>query len=324
MTTFIAGNKRQLYFGTQSAKGSAQGTPTVCLRVSDFSPNDVRQEIQLSETDALSQDGTDVVVGVEPGFSFKAYLRPSEVDFFASALLGHNVDSGSSPNYTHTADADDTQPYLTMFEVEPSVLCNEYIDCRVTSMTVTGGVGEALEVTVTCEALSFAAGASAPTSPAPANELPYVYPEVTVTKGGAAPGTFQQFEITITRNSTRAQGDSGMTSIDCVAGKFSVTGTITKYQQDDDDQRAVDTGSSSGTAPTTTVFSETLVILVARSANVRVTFDMDSVAWKGRQSAVRTDGTPLLEVMGFRTLPQATLAGTLQVISKNQKATPDS
>lgn len=323
MTTFLAGNKKVLYLGTQSAKGTAQTTPTKCMRVTDFSPNQVRQTIQLAETDASTQESADVVVGVTPGFSFTSYMRPSEFAFLSAALLGNNADTGSTPNYIHTADGDETQPYLTIYEVEPSVLCNQYVDCRVTSLTARGGAGQALEVTVVIESLSFAAGATPPSSPAPASELPYVYPEVTVTKGGASPHTFDSFEITINRNSTRAQGDNGMASLDVVAGKFSVTGTATKFMEDDDDQRRVDTGAAAGTAPTTTIFTETFVILVSRSANTRVTFDMDAVSYVSRTAGVKTDGTPLTEVLGFRTVPQATLAGNLQIITKDQLATVD-
>ena len=77
MTTLIAGNKRTLYVGTQSAKGTPQTTPTKAFRVSDFTPNPVRAEITLAETDAGTQQPADVVVGFQPGFSFKCYLRPS-------------------------------------------------------------------------------------------------------------------------------------------------------------------------------------------------------------------------------------------------------
>lgn len=322
MTTFLAGNKRQLFLGTQSAKGTAQTTPTVRLSVIDFTPNDVRQMIQLGETDAITQEGADVVVGITPGFTFKAYVRPSQFAFLAQGLLGSNTDSGSDPDFTHTLTPG-TTPYLTMYEVEPSVLCNQYVDVRVTSLQVTGGAGQALEVTVVCEALSFAAGASAPSSPAVLTELPYVYPEVAVTKGGATPGTFDQFDLTISRNGSRAQGDSGMTSLDYVNGKFSVAGTVTKFQADDDDQRQVDTGSTSGTTPTTTVFTEALSILVARTATLRVTFGMTLVSWKSRQAGVRVDGSPLTEVMAFRTVPQATLAANLTITVKDHKATPD-
>lgn len=321
--TFIPGNKRKLFWGKQSGKGTLQTTPTLCIRVEDFTPNDVRQKIQLEETDALTQDGESVVVGITPGFSFKAYLRPSEWDLLCELLLGVNADTGSSPNYTHTQSPAQDNAYATVYEVEPdSVMCNQYGDVRITSAAITGGAGQALEVTMQCEALQFAAGATAPSSPAAAAELPFTYPEVTVTKGGVAGGTVDQFEININRNGQRIQGDNGYTSLDYVNGKLQVTGSITKYMSDDDDQRAVDTGSTSGTAPTGTIFSEALTIRAQRNANLSTLFTFTEVEYVTRQAGVRTDGSPIVEVLAFRTPPQATLAANITVTTKNAKATP--
>lgn len=319
---FIPGNKRLLYWGKQSAKGTLQTTPTLCIRVEDFTPNDVRQKIQLEETDALTQDGESVVVGITPGFSFKAYLRPSEWDLLGELLLGVNADSGTNPNYTHTQSPAQDNAYATVYEREPSVLCNQYGDVRITQAVVTGGAGQALEVTMQCEALQFAAGATAPTTPAPASELPFTYPEVTVTKGGVAGGLVDQFEVTINRNGQRIQGDNGYTSLDYVNGKLQVSGSITKYQDSALDQRAVDTGSTSGTAPTGTIFSEALTIRAQRNANLSTLFTFTEVEYVTRQAGVRTDGSPIVEVLAFRTPPQATLAANVTVTTKNSKATP--
>jgi hypothetical protein len=321
--TFVAGNKRTLYFGTQSLKGTAQDTPTLAMRVEEFTPNEVRTKIQLAETDRATQEAADAVTGFGGGFSFKAYLRPSEAAFFLQALLGANTDSGSPTDYTHTLTASETTPYLTMFEVEPSVLCNKYVDIRITKIEFSGDAGGAIEATIYGEALSFAAGASAPSSPAVVAELPYVYAEVTVTKGGAHPGTCDQWSVTIDRNGKRIQGDVGFASLDYVNGKFVCNGQITKYLADDDDQRQVDTGATSGTAPTVTIFSEQLKIKLTRTSVLSVEFTFTEVSWPTRSAAVNTDGSPLAEVMGFRTLPQATLAANVSVVVKDHRATPD-
>ena len=54
-TTFVPGNRRALYIGLQTAKGTVQATPTLKLRVQDFSPNEVRQKIELEETDGADR-----------------------------------------------------------------------------------------------------------------------------------------------------------------------------------------------------------------------------------------------------------------------------
>ena len=324
---FVPGNRRTLYVGLQSAKGTPQTTPTLKLRVQDFSPNDVRQTIELEETDALTQDGEDVVVGLTPGFSVTKYLRPSEDDLLFQALLGVNANTGTNPNFIHTQSPAVETPYLTIYEVEPGIWCNRYSDIRLTSGVVRGGAGQALVVTYVCEALNFLAGETAPSAPAnPVSELPFVYPEVTNTLGGSPPGTVDEFELSIARGGQRIQGDLGMASQEYVNGKLVVSGSITKYvtadAAGDDYQRAVDTGSKTGAAPTTAVYTEALAIQALRNANLQVDFDMDEVQYKTRQAGTRTDGSPLVEVMTFRTPPQATLAGDIEVIWANAKATP--
>lgn len=328
MAGFIPGNRRVIYAGLQSAKGTAQTTPTVKLRVQDFSPNDVRAKIELDETDALTQDGESVVVGATPGFTLTKYLRPSEDDLLLYALLGANVDSGTTPNFIHTLSPAVAMPYLTIYEAEPSVMCNQYKDVRITQAVIRGGAGQALTVVYTCEALDFAAGATEPSTPTdPVSELPFVYPEVTNTLAGSAPGTVDEFELTIARGGQRIQGDLGLKSQDYVPGKLVVSGSITKYptldSSGDDYQRAVDVGSKSGTAITTAIYTETLNIKALRTANLSIEFDMDEVEYTTRQAGPRTDGSPLVEVLAFRTPPQATLAGDVTCVLKNAKATPD-
>jgi hypothetical protein len=322
--TFVAGNKRTLYFGTQSAKGTPQTTPTKAFRVSDFTPNPTRAQITLAETDATTQQPADVVVGYQPGFTFKCYLRPSNAALLFKSLLGTNADSGTTPNYTHTQSAALTTPYLTVHEVEPSVWANQYVDCRVTQIQLDMQSGGAIEATVTVEALSFNGGATAPVSPAAGSDLPYVYPELVVTRGGVADGTNSQVTLTIARNGARAQGDNGFSSLDYVNGLFSIAGQITRYADTDAYRRRVDTGSATGTALTTTIYSETLEIKATRDANTSVDISIAAVSYPTDVAAVDTAGNPLAEVLGFRSLPQSTLAGNVTVVIKDQLATPDS
>lgn len=321
--SFFAGNRRTLYFATQSVKGTPLTTPTVAMRVTDFTPNDVRQKIRLAETDRTTQQPPQVVVGNTPGFSFKTYLRPSQVAFLIQAVLGDNTDSGSDPNYIHTIVPDPVvTPYLTMFEAEPDVWCNRHADIRVTQLQLDIQDGGVCEATVTCEALGFLAGATEPDLDA-GSELPYVWPEIAITRATVHPGTASQATITIARNGQRANGDTGFNSIDYVNGLFAVTGQITKYASDDADRRQVDTGSKTGTAPTTAIYDEALSIKLTRDANTSVEFQMAAVSYPTNAAAVNTDGSPLAEVLGFETVQQTDIADNLTVVVKDAAATPD-
>ncbi len=327
MPPFLAGNKRVLYVGQQTAKGTPQLTPTLKLRVRNFQKGDVRQKIELEETDASTQDGESVVVGVGPSFSCERYLRPSEDDLLTFALLGVNADTGTTPNFTHTQSPAVETSYLTIFEAEPTVWCNRWSDCRLVLGVYRGGAGQALMVTYQVEALDFLAGVTEPVAPVnPIAELPFIYPEVTNTLGGAAPGTVDEFELSIARGGGRAQGDLGFKSQDWVNGKLVVSGSLTKFNPadatGDDYMRAVDVGSKTGTTPTGDIYTEALNIKAVRNANLSLEFDMDEVEYTTRQADPRTDGTPLIEVLAFRTPPQPTLAGDITAIFKNQKATP--
>lgn len=316
---FIPGNKRTLYAGTQVAKGTALTTPTHAFRLEDFTPGDVRTRLTLAETDRTTQQPGNSIVGYAPGFTFKCYLRPSQAAFLFASLLGTNADTGST-NYTHTQSALITTPYLTFYEEEPGVWCNQYVDCRVTQIQLDGQVGGALEATVTVEALAFAGGATAPTL-AIGSDMPYVYPELQVIRASAHPGTASQFSVTIARNGARAQGDNGFSSIDYINGLFAISGQFTKYADTDTDQRQVDTGSTTGTVPTTTIYQETLAFLLTRDANTSIQIAIAAAEYISRQAALDTNGNPLAEVLGFRSDPQTTLAANVVVTVKDQLAT---
>lgn len=320
--SFVPGNKRTLYFGIQDDKDTPQDTPTRAFRVSDFTPNPVRAEITLAETDKTTQQPEDVVVGNTPGFSFKCYLRPTQAALLLTSLLGADVDTGTTPHYIHTITPSVDTPYLTVFEVEPGVWCNEYDGVRVTQIQIDGATGQAAEATVTCEAIEFTAGVDEPVTPDADSDLPYVYPEVTVTRATVHAGTASQFTITIARNGARAQGDNGFNSLDYVNGLFAISGQITKYASDDVDQRQVDTGSKTGTTPTTAIYSEALVIKLTRDANTSIQISIAAASYPTRTAAIDTGGAPLAEVLGFRSLPQSTLAANVVVLVKDANAVP--
>lgn len=320
--SFVPGNKRTIYLGTQDDKDTPQDTPTAAFRVEDFTPGQVRQLIRLAETDRTTQRPRNVVVGYTPGFTFKTYLRPSQAGILLASLLGADVDTGTTPHYIHTITPDVDTPYLTVFEEEPDVLVNEYDGVRCTSIQFDGATGGALEATVICEALGFVAGGDAPDLAA-ALDLPFVYPEVAIARATVHAGNKSQFTITVARNGQRAQGDNGFSSIDYINGLFSVDGSFTQYMDSDADQRQVDTGSKTGTVPTTAIYEEALSIKATRDANTSIEFQMPAVSYTAETRAVAVDGSPLAEVLTFETDQQATLAANLVVVVKDAQATPN-
>jgi hypothetical protein len=252
----------------------------------------------------------------------KVYVRPAEFAMLAEAFQGGNVDSGTTPNYTHTADPDDDQPWYTVFVEEPTISCDQFDDCRIGSMEVTGAAGGVLEVTCDVLAKGITYGVAAPVGPAPVSELPYVYPLVAISFAGSHPGTVDAFTLTLTRNLTRVQGDNGWYSKAIVPGKYTATLQLTNYLSDDTKRRAADTGSTAGTVPTDVIFGEDIEILVTRNANNSIRFFLQDMELLTASRPVKVDGAPLSEELGYHAPPHATFADTCSIVTKNQSATP--
>lgn len=317
----IPGNAVTVAVGKQSAKATPQTTPAYKLKLTGGEIAPQRDLLTLAETDASRQAGAQVVVGSHVEGTTEHYLRPTEFASIAYWAMGANADSGTTPNYTHTATAASSGPYITMYKAFNSTsLVDQYSDLRIGTLTVRGGAGQALTYSVGWTGLVAVLGATDPVLAA-TTETPLVYPNVTCTKGGATPGTVDSFEITIAQNASYIQGDSGLAAVDSVWGQFAVTGSLSLLFQSDADYRAFHTGTTSGTALTTTVYNEALTILAAVNANLSVAFVMSTVEYTAYPVPINVDGSPIRVAATFRAKPQAVIANTLSIVTKNQTAT---
>src|ERR1043166_4019119 len=109
------GNARYLAFAVQADKDTPESAPTAAVFVEDSSVDPGIQEITTSESDRSAQQGQRIRVGIEPGGTFRKYVRPSEEAFFISALLGGN----SGGDYFIDPASPFFTPYLTVWEVIP-------------------------------------------------------------------------------------------------------------------------------------------------------------------------------------------------------------
>lgn len=316
----VPGNAVTVAVGKQTAKGTPQATPQFKLKLTDGDIAPVRDLLTLAETDASRQAGAQVVVGSHVEGTTTHYLRPTEFASIAYWTLGANADSGST-NFTHTATAANSGPYITMFKaINSTSLVDRYADLRVSQLTVRGGAGQALTYSANWTGLGALLGQTDPVLTA-TTETPLVYPNVTCTKGVATPGTIDSFELTIDQNASYIQGDSGLAAVDSVWGQFAVTGSLSLLFTDDADYRSFHTGSSSGTNLSTTVFSEALSIAAVINANLSVTFTMTAVEYTAYPVPINVDGSPIRVNATFRAKPQAAIANTLSIVTKNQAAT---
>jgi len=319
--TGIPGNAVTVAVGKQTAKGTAQTTPTYKLKLTGGDVSPARQLLTLAETDATRQAGAQVVTGSSVTGSTTHYLRPDDFGLIAYGVLGANADTGTTPNYVHTATSASTLPYFTLYKAYNSTtLVDQYVDCRISDLTVSGAAGGALTYATTWQGLSATLGSTDPVLTA-VTQTPLAYPQVTVTKGGSAPGTVDSFDLTISNGGAMVQGDSGLSNIDFVPGLLAITGTVSILFSSDADYRAFHTGTTSGTALTSTVFSESLTILAQVNTNLSVAFVMTAVEYTAYPLAPDVSGAPLKVAMGFRAKPQAAIADTISIVTKNAVTT---
>jgi hypothetical protein len=302
----VEGNTRCIYAATQSAKGTPATAPTLGFMLSgDAALNPNREIIQLPETDARSQRADNAVVGASPGGGWQGWWRDSQALFLAEMVQGDITGGVATPSRD--------MPYFTAWDIIPDVMCTQYDDCRLGSLTVAGQTLQGIQYTVgSVVALSAHLGATVPTLPALPTDLKFSYPLVKVTVGGTWLGTHDSFSITINRNVTYLRGDMGLEIFDSWPGVYEVTGQLVRIFEGDDDYRKFQGGDAAATDLTTDIFTEALEILLDDGTN-SAAFNSDAIEYTAATVPVNVDGSPILQTMEFSTSPQATWADNLTI-----------
>lgn len=320
----MAGHSGQFFtlaIGRQTAKGTAQTTPKFKLRLTGGIVVPDPQVIDLPETDSSIQRSRAVKVGQLVGGAIEGFVRSDEFSFLAYGALGANSTTGAGP-YTHTATGSNASPYFTLYPAyDSTALVDRYVDCRITDLIFRGGSGQALSYSATFLGLTATHGETDPASPAPSTVEPLVYPHVTVTLGGSTTDIVTAFELTSAKVTNAIQGDTGMSASDVVHGRWGVTGFLDVLFETDAAWRKWLTGSSSGTAASQTLFTEALTITATRSASDEVSAVMTLVELRRIGLQPNPAGEPLTFRYEFSAQPQATIANTLSIVSKNSVAT---
>lgn len=313
------GNTRTVYSAVQSAKGTVATTPTRKLRLTEDSLDPGRQLIQLPETDSSSQAPGFTVVGAEPGNTVGTWLRPNDCDQWLYGVQG--VTSGSGTFSLTPAVA---TKYLTIWDVIPGLSTTKYVDCRITDVLITGSAGAGISAQWTLRALTALTNQTEPTLPAAfSTDNILTYPEVTVTRGGVHAGDVDAFTIGIHRGGQYFHGDNGLTAADYVNGLYAVDGSATIAFQNAQEYAAFNTGSTSGTALSTTLYGQSFVIAIAHDSTHSVTFTSSNVIYTAFPIGMDTGGAPTTVAAGFTTTPQTTWSNNMTVTVKNDNAAVD-
>lgn len=319
--SLIPGNVETLAFGIQVDKSTAATVPVMAIALEDCSVDPGVQRITTPETDQSALAADDVVVGAQPGGTFKKYLRPDEDDLLLYALLGKNADTGTTPKI-HTANIDPAapfaSPYLTIWDIWPGIGCIQYLGARIGKVALASQEGGAVEAEYTVAALQAIMGASPPSlTGLIGSAQPFTWAELAVSLGGVHGGIVSQYQLTIDRNATHFQGDNGLQALDIPNGLLSVSGSLDVAFQDDTLWRAANTGTTAGTALTTTIFQEALVIDHVRGANLEAKFSLANARITNFKNKVQTDGKPAVSSFDFKSARSAVLTDVIQTVVKN-------
>ena len=315
----VSGKLATLKIGKQTAKGTPAASATYGLKFVGGNLEPRRQMIALAESDSTLQQGKSLVVSEHVEGSTEHYVRPDDFGLLAYLFAGANASSGTT-NYTHTATIAASQLYATAWKnLGSGALIDKYSDLRLAGLHVRGQAGGAL--TCTCDWMGLVAAFGATDDPiAVVSQDPLVYPQVTVTKAGSAPGTVESFEIDLVRNTQMIQADKQLAPYDTVTGEVQVSGSITMLFESDSDYRKFHTAAAAGTAVSQTMFAEALNIKAEVNTNLSVAFDFASVAYQEYPVGPNPGGDAIRVVLGFRSQPAAAVADYLEIITKNAVA----
>lgn len=315
--TGIAGNFHTVALGRQTAKGTPQTTAHKKLKLIGGVVVPDWEVVPLVETDSSRQRSRTVRTGYRVAGAIEGYLRSDEFSQLAYGVMGANVTSGAGP-YTHTATSAAGAPYYTLFPAYNSTtLVDRYVDCRFTQLSVRGTALGVLSYQATFAGLTATFGETDPVL-AVSTATPLTYPNVTVTKGGSAAAVVSEFELNIDNGGEFIVGDTGLIGADYVFGRWAVDGRLVILFESDADWRLFHTGATGGTTAAGAVSTEALTILASANASSdEISFAMTNVEIVDYQVAPNPDGTPIRATYLFSSQPQATIANTLSIVTKN-------
>lgn len=315
-----AGNFFTAAIGRQSAKGTAQTTPKFKLRVTGDIVDPTVQILDLPETDSSIQRSRAIKVGEIIEGNLAGFVRADEFGFLAYLHMGAVAVAGVNP-YTHTITAAAQLPYATIFNAfDSTALVSRMADCRVGSLSVSGGAGQALTYSAGVMGLVGLEGETDPVL-APSAFEPLVYPNVTVTYNSVTTDIVESFTINSERTIQVIQGDTGMTASDSVTGRWGAMGTLRVLFESDSIWRDYLTDSTVGTTHSQVINVVPLNILASRSATAdEVSFDVDFAEIRNVSIVPDPAGNPLFYDIEWSARPEATIANTLTIVAKNTTA----
>lgn len=280
----LRGNVAWLLAQKQVSKGTAATLAAISAYKMPLSGGNIaptRETDNLSETDSSRDRGIAYVTtsGVEGSPEF--YVRDASIGFWLWAALGADAVSGTMPNYTHAITPANALPYITAWRNVGDVLWEQYLDCKVGSLTISGSAGEPLTATAGITGRQASRLTADPTvaTPVAIQAGPvYGFNDATVNLGGGVTALVSSFELSIENNLTSQQTDD-VSPYDIAEGSREVSLSFDLIFESLDEYNKFHYGGAAGTTVSKDIFTTTALFTFAKGANNEIAFNLPSIAY---------------------------------------------
>lgn len=318
----VSGNIGWILAQKQTAKGAVPTIATASaykmpLTGGGMAPTSNRDN--LSETDASRDRGNTYITQTAAEGSPEFYVRDSSIGFWLWACMGAVADAGTT-NFTHTITPANTLPYVTVWRNVGDLLWEQFLDCKVGSLTVSADAGAPLTATAGIMGRSSTRLTATPDNATPISIQSgpvYNFNEATVTIGGSATALVSSFELSIENNISLQQTDDSI-PYDVVEGTREISLSFDMIFETLAEYNTFNYGAAAGTTQSSTLATRSALFTFDKGVNNSIAFNLPSVAYEEFPVDNDPGGDPIVVSVAAAAQRGGTI---LTATVKNQNAT---
>jgi hypothetical protein len=307
----------------QTAFGSPASSPTHRWLLNGSPSLAVTRNIQRFElTDSSRAPGNSYVASVGVAGDVPLLAHPQGMSILFGGVLGASADSGSTPNYTHTATPSSDTPYFTCWRMVANGIFERFDNVKIDSLSLEGSAGAPIGITLSLIGTSATFLASDPVLDA-LDDRGYIYYEAdSAIDIDAVARTIHSFTFSISNNMSAYQADKlYASSVD--PGSLDVSMSFsTRYEGPTSfpKYREWMYGSDAGTTLSSTISTHAADVTWTRDANTSFQVLMPQFTYVEMPIQPDPGGDPLsIDVTAFVEKP--TSGEMITVVTKDQRAT---
>jgi hypothetical protein len=286
-------------------KQTVKGTPgTIATATSVKNPlsggsmGPTRTTDNLAETDATRDRGVTYVQQTGSEGSPEIYVRDGSIGHWLYYALGADAPTGSMPNFTHAITPANVLPYVTVWRNIADTLWEQYLDCKVGSISISAEAGGPLTATLGIMGRSSTRLTATPDAGTPItiqSGAVYNFNDVTgaVVLGGGATALISSFELTVENNLSVQQTDASV-PYDVVEGTREISLGFDMIFADLTEYNKFHYGSGAGTTQVATTFTTSALFTFTKGANNSVAFNLPVIAYEEFPVEPNAGGDPIV------------------------------